>query len=144
MKILADDGTEFDSMEECRAYERDNSGIKIEDSLIFFDIDEKTYQIATKTVTDGHYLLIKSVGFEISEICDYMNELIDGAYWEIERINSFGLYQYDYAARCWCPVNELIQEHLDAVDTLTRGRTLAEKIFRVNLNGQIRRKRENV
>lgn len=109
MKIIANDGKEFDNVEDCLLYEEDlerekNGFLKLKESYVGFNFVDD--EIEVTSVEDGAYLYIKKC-VDIDSVRNYLDQE-EGIY--IEGIEDTGLYYYDNHKDKWVSVEQIIDD----------------------------------
>lgn len=109
MKIIANNGKEFDNVEDCLLYEQDlerkkNGFLKLKESYIGFNFVDD--EIDVTSVEDGAYLYIKKC-VDIDGVRNYLDQE-EGIY--IDGIEGAGLYHYDGDNDKWVSVEQIIDD----------------------------------
>ena len=108
MRYVANDGTEFDTEQECLDYEREQ--MKIKENFVLYDKDFNKIDIND---TDNYeYLYIISDVQKVAEYLHYWVGFCDG-------LNDIGLFWLNDEGE-WKSVNDLIDYHKKELERLTK------------------------
>lgn len=106
MRIIAEDGTEFDSVDECMEYEAkcDN----FEDMVITFDYDETNDKIIEYDTNSnrGNFMYVKETNGKLDSLKEFLEYNIGTWIGGINEDNC--LYKYNYKSDVWEKVVDVI------------------------------------
>ena len=123
MRILADDDTEFKTVEECKVYEEKVK--KIKDSIKCFDIKNK--KIVKQRIEYSEYILIINAGIELDKITEFINQQYGVPIKGISEINT--LYKYIDDNTGWKSLGCLIEEKQKEIEELEDSLEIVERYF---------------
>ena len=99
--VVADDGTEFTTEQECLEYEK-----KIENiSYSFILFDKQLNVISVEDYNDVEYIYILQ---DAENVIEYLSDIYG---WVTEGIVGEGIYAYNYDEDCWDAVDGLIADY---------------------------------
>ena len=108
MRYVADDGTMFDTEQECKEYEDKQNEI-----LTWFTLyDAELFEVTVKDICCTEYLYVKSHPYEVAEYV-YQN-----SGFERDGIDSKGLYVLNDEGY-WQKLDDLITQHSEAIKELS-------------------------
>lgn len=106
MKILSDNGKEFDTVEECLKYE------SRKDAIFCFTYDNR---IEECSIEDAFYVYIRDIGYTINEIREYISDSANRNPYGITKTGC--VYKYNFKELEWENVQELISDYESRIDT---------------------------
>lgn len=133
MKILAEDNTEFKTVEECLAYEKNCNQIKR--AIKCFDFNADGEIVEQSLEEDFTYILLKDEVVSLKEIRNFLTTAGCGNEEQTRELDSFEtVYVFDAVKSKWVKLQEVLDYYKQQVEYITTQFDNIQKHYNITIS----------